>query len=123
MKPVIQLFGESFLYTCAFAQTHAYEQFVPEHVLVFQISGQTQIYHRRGEMILEEGQILLARGNQFAKSIKIPAEDKEYECVSVLLTKDRLQQFALDHDIFCGERYHGHKNILLEPNTVLKDYF
>src|SRR5476651_1388646 len=123
MKPVIQLFGESLLYTCAYAQTYVYEQFVPEHLLAFQISGQTQIYHHRGEMVLDEGQILLARGNQFAKSIKIPAKDKEYQCISVLLTKGRLQQFALDHGIFCGERYHGHKNILLETDTGLKDYF
>jgi AraC-like DNA-binding protein len=123
MKPVIQLFGESFLYTCSFAQTHGYEQFVPEHLLVYQISGKTRIYHQRGEMVLEEGQVLLARGNQFAKSIKIPAKDKAYQCVSVFLTKDRLQQFALDNAIYCGQRYHGHKNILLEPNTILKDYF
>src|SRR6201992_1359639 len=120
MKPVMQLFGESFLYTCSFSQTHAYEQFVPEHILAFQISGQTQIYHQRGEMILEEGQILLARGNQFAKSIKVPAKDKEYQCVSVLLTNERLQQFAIDNDIICKEKYHGSKNILFEPNTVLK---
>src|SRR5476651_1886636 len=116
MKPVIQIFGESFLYSCSFDKTHVYEQFVPEHVLAYQISGQTQIYHQRGQMVLEEGQILLARRNQFAKSIKIPAKDKEYQCVSVLLTKDRLQQFALDHGIFCGEGYHGYKNILLETD-------
>ena len=123
MKPVIQLFGESFLFTCAYTQTHEYEQFVPEHLVAFQISGETQIYHHRGEMILEEGQILLARGNQFAKSLKIPANDKAYQCVSVLLTKDRLRQFALEHGIFCEERYHGYKNMLLETETGLRDYF
>ncbi|HEX8022496.1 AraC family transcriptional regulator [Mucilaginibacter sp.] len=123
MKPVIQLFGESFLYSCSFAQTHAYEQFVPEHVLAYQISGQTQIYHQQQEMILEEGQILLARKNQFAKSIKIPAGEKAYQCVSVLLTKYQLQQFALDNVISCEERYQGRKNILLGPDTMLKDYF
>jgi AraC family transcriptional regulator, exoenzyme S synthesis regulatory protein ExsA len=123
MKPVIQIFGESFLYSCLFDKTHVYEQFVPEHVLAYQISGQTQIYHQRGQMVLEEGQILLARRNQFAKSIKIPAKDKEYQCISLLLTNDRLQQFALDNEISCKEKYHGIKNILLESNTILKDYF
>jgi len=123
MKPVIQLIGESFLYSCSFDKTHTYEQFVPEHVLAYQVSGQTQIYHQRSEMVLEEGQILLARRNQFAKSIKIPAKDRAYQCVSVLLTNDRLQQFALDNTILCGERYHGRKNILFEPNSILKDYF
>jgi AraC-like DNA-binding protein len=123
MKPVVQIFGESFLYSCSFDKSHTYEQFVPDSLLVYQISGQTQIYHHRGEMVLKEGQILLARRNQFAKSIKIPAKDKAYQCISVLLTSERLQQFALDNDIFCDEKYHGIKNILFEPNTTLKDYF
>jgi AraC-like DNA-binding protein len=124
MNPIIyKIFGESFVYTCSFDKAHTYERFVPEHLLVYQVSGQTHIYHQRGEMLLKEGQIMLARGNQFAKSIKIPAKDREYQSISVLLTNDRLQQFALDNDIFCDEKYHGNKNILLELNTVLKDYF
>src|ERR1700743_927222 len=115
MDPVIyQLFGEAFLQACSFDKAHTYEQFVPENLLAYQISGQTQIYHQRGEMVLKEGQILLARKNQFAKSIKIPAKDKEYQCVSVLLTNERLQQFAIDNDIICKEKYHGSKNILFE---------
>src|SRR5580692_3286427 len=108
----MQIFGESFLYTCSFDKTYTFEKFVPEHLLAYQISGQTQIYHQRGEMVLEQGQFLLGRRNQFAKSIKIPAADKEYLCLSVLLTNDRLQQYALENDIRCEERYHGMKNIL-----------
>src|ERR1700742_305549 len=111
MKPVIQLFGESFLYSCSFDKATVYEQFVPEHVLVYQISGQTQIYHQRGEMLLQEGDILLARRNQFAKSIKIPAKDKAYQCISLLITTEHLQQFALNNEIICRDRYHGVKNI------------
>lgn len=76
-----------------------------------------------GKWCWKEGNILLARRNQFAKSIKIPGKDKEYQCVSVILANDRLQQFALDNDIICNEKYHRSKNILLEPNSLLKDYF
>ena len=124
MDPVIyQLFGESFLYACSFDKAHTYEQFVPENLLAYQVSGQTQIYHHKGEMVLEEGQILLARRNQFAKSIKIPAKGEAYKCISVLLTNERLLQFAVDNDIFCNEKYFGSKNILLEPNSIMKDYF
>ena len=123
MKPVTQLFGDSFIYACAFDKTYSFEKFVPEHLLAYQISGQTQIYHQRGEMVLEEGQFLLARRNQFAKSIKIPAPDKEYKCISIVFTNDRLQQFALDNDISCEDRYHGSRNILLEPTNLLKGFF
>jgi AraC family transcriptional regulator, exoenzyme S synthesis regulatory protein ExsA len=123
VKPVIQLFGDAFLYSCAFDKTYAYEQFVPEHLLAYQISGQTLIYHQKGEMILNEGQFLLGRRNQFAKSLKIPAADKEYKCVSVIMTNERLQRYALDNEICCEDRYHGIKNILIESNNLLKGYF
>jgi len=123
MRPVIQMLGESFIYACTFDKAFSYEQFVPEHLLAYQISGQTHIYHQRGEMVLEEGQLLLAHRNQFAKSIKIPAADKEYQCFSVVLSSEQLRQFALDNEIACEERYQGKRNILLEPGSLLKGYF
>jgi hypothetical protein len=117
MKPVIQIFGESFFYDRMSHKAHTYERFVPEHLLAYQISGQTQIYLQREEIVLAEGYILLSRGNQFAKSIKIPAKDKTYQCISVLLTNQHLRQFALDNHIVCDEPYSGSKNILLQPNV------
>src|ERR1700740_2094692 len=123
MKPIIQLLGESFIYSCAFDKTFTYEQFVPEHILAYQLSGQTQIFHQRGEMMLEAGQILLAHRNQFAKSIKMPAEDKEYKCLSVVLTHERLRLYALSNEISTKGKYRGRKNILLEPEPFLNGYF
>ena len=123
MKPLIHLFGDSFLYTCAFNKAYTYEKFVPESLLAYQISGQTLIYHQSGEMVLEAGQFLLGRRNQFAKSIKVPEADKEYQCISILLTNERLQQYALDNGIVCQERYQGARNILLKSNNMLKGYF
>jgi len=123
MRPVIQILGESFVYACTYEKAFTYEQFVPEHLLAYQISGETYIYHQRGELVLEKGQFLLGRRNQFAKSIKVPAKDKEYKCLSVVLSVDRLRQFALENDIACEEKYQGAKNILLEPNEFLNGYF
>src|ERR1700743_2845455 len=105
MRPVIQQLGESFVYTCSFGKSVTYEQFVPEHLLAYQISGETHIYQRRREMILKEGQLLIARRNQFAKSIKMPGESKEYQCISVVLSIERLRQYALDNGIVCEEKY------------------
>jgi len=123
MRPVIQQLGDSFIYSCTFDKAFTFEQFVPEHILACKISGQTQIFHQRGEMVLEQGQLLLAHRNQFAKSIKIPARDKEYKCLSVVLSNERLRQFALDNEIAFHEKYQGNKNILFEPNGLLKGYF
>jgi AraC family transcriptional regulator, exoenzyme S synthesis regulatory protein ExsA len=123
MRPVIQMLGESFIYTCTFNKAFTYEQFVPEHLLAYQISGQTHIFHQRGEMVLKEGRLLLAHKNQFAKSVKIPAADKEYQCLSVVLTDERLQQFALDNEMTGEEKHQSKKNILLQPDCFLKGYF
>jgi AraC-like DNA-binding protein len=123
VRPVIQLLGDSFIHSCTSDKAFTYEQFVPEHLLAYQISGQTHIFHQRGEMVLKEGQLLLAHENQFAKSIKIPAADKEYKCFSVVLTKERRRQFALDNELLCEQKYQGKKNILLEPDGFLKGYF
>jgi AraC family transcriptional regulator, exoenzyme S synthesis regulatory protein ExsA len=122
MKQVTQILGDYFVHACTFDETYGYEKFVPESLLAFQLSGETRIYHQRGEMVLEEGQVLLARKNQFAKSIKVPPKGKEYQCISVLLTDDRLRQFALDNGISCEEKYTGKKNIVLEPNSFLQGY-
>lgn len=123
MRPVIQLSGGAFIYTCALDKAFTYEQFVPEHLLAYQLSGQTHIYHRQREMILKEGQLLLGQRNQFAKTIKMPGETKEYQCISVVLSSERLRQFALNNEIVCEDSYVGKKNILLEPNGLLKSYF
>src|ERR1700743_2853768 len=111
MDRTARLLGGSFVYACTFDECHAYDKFVPESVLAYQITGETRIYHQRGDLVLKEGQILLARGNQFAKSIKIPPEGKEYRCVLVLLTRDRLRDFALANAINCTERFQGIRNI------------
>ncbi|TDW99099.1 helix-turn-helix domain-containing protein [Dinghuibacter silviterrae] len=123
MRPVFQRLGDAFVYSCTFDTTYAYEQFVPEHLLAYQLSGQTHIYHQRGELVLEEGQLLLARGNQFAKSKKVPGANNEYKCLSVVMTTERLRQFASENDIVCAEKYSGGKNIILEPDSFFKSYF
>src|SRR5260221_11755679 len=123
MRPVIQLLGESFIYSCTFDKAFTYEQFVPEHILAYQISGQTHVFHQRGKMVLEEGQLLLARRNQFAKSIKIPSGDKEYQCLSVVLSNERLRRFALDNEnCWEGKNQRGQK-ILIEQGLFFYDEF
>jgi AraC-like DNA-binding protein len=123
MKPVSQQLGDIFVHACTFEKTYAYEQFVSEHLLAYQLSGETYIYHQLGEMVLKPGQLLLARRNQFAKSIKVPVEGKKYQCISVLFSTERLRQFALDNEIVCDSKYKGKKNIVLEPNGFLTGYF
>jgi AraC-like DNA-binding protein len=123
VMPVTRVLEDSFVYSCTFEQRHSYEQFVPYHVLAFQFSGETHIQHQNGKLVLKKNQILLAQKNQLAKSIKIPATDKVYKSISVIITDAALQQYALDNSIHENKNYTGEKNLLLKPDALLKSYF
>jgi AraC-like DNA-binding protein len=74
-------------------------------------------------MTMKEGQLILARRNQLAKYTKMPVGNQSAHCISVILTIDRLQQYALDNGINCEDRYTGDKLILMESNDLLKSFF
>jgi len=123
VMPVTQVLEDSFVYSCTFKKRRGYEQFVPYHVLAFQFSGETYIQHQNGNLVLKKNQILLAQKNQLTKSIKIPAADKEYKSISVIMTDSALQQYAADNSIHENKKYTGEKNLLLKPNAFVKSYF
>lgn len=121
--PVTQVLEDSFVYSCSFEQQRSNEQFVPHHVVAFQYSGETQVRHQNGILVLKKDQVLLARKNQLAKSVKIPATDEVYKSISVLLTRDALQRYAIENAIHENKIYTGAQNILLHPDPLLKSYF
>ena len=123
MKNVYPQIENSFVYTCVSEEKWTYEQFVPEHILAWQISGETHIYHQQGNYILKKNQILLAHRNQFAKTLKVPASDKEYRAVSIILRSDDLKRYAAANDINSNKRYSGKYHIIIKPNEYLESYF
>ncbi|MBB6498864.1 helix-turn-helix domain-containing protein [Pedobacter cryoconitis] len=123
MKTVTPQTDDSFVYSCSSEEQWGYEQFIPEHILAYQLSGETHIFHQNGTFVLKKNQILLAHRNQFAKSLKMPASDKEYKAVSIILKSEDLKKFATANHIACDRRYSGKQNIVLKPEAFLKSYF
>src|ERR1700730_7255550 len=123
MKNVYPHIDNSFVYSCVSEDKWTYEQFVPEHILAWQISGETHIFHQQGNFILKKNQILLAHRNQFAKSLKIPASDQEYRAVSIILKTEDLQRYAAANDIGRNKGYSGKYHIILRPDEYLESYF
>jgi AraC-like DNA-binding protein len=121
--PVTRVLEDSFVYSCAFDQQRAIEQFVPHHVIAFQFSGETHIQHQNGIIILKKNQVLLARKNQLTKTIKIPAADKAYKIISVILTDIALQQYASGSGITNDKKYVGENNLFLKPDALIESYF
>ena len=123
MKPATTTIEGSFVYSCSFKKERGLEPFVPENLLAYQISGETHVYHQGGSLVLKKGQLLLARKNQLANSLKIPATDREYKVMSLILSKERLQQYALTNNISCDQKYHGDGMLLLKSDNYFSTYF
>ncbi|MGG5210101.1 helix-turn-helix domain-containing protein [Chryseobacterium sp. MIQD13] len=123
MATVIPYINNSFVYSCTSKEQWGYEQFVPEHTLAFQVSGETHIFHQQGNMVLKKNQVLLAHRNQFAKSLKIPAADKEYKAISIILKTEDLKKYAAIYNIEQNKKYTGRWNVVLKPDGFLKSYF
>ena len=115
--------GKAFIYSCYVDKVFGHEQFMPEHVVSFVMSGETHLDHQQGKLVVGEGQILVGRRNQLAKAVKNPAKNNVYKSVSVLLHTDRLKQYAIDHHHSSDKKYQGDPNILLESNAFIRSYF
>lgn len=123
MKSIIQRAEDSFVFSCSSVDQWGFEQFIGEHILAFQISGETRIFHQRGTFALKKNRILLVHKDQFVKSLKLPASDKEYKAVSVILKMEDLKKFATLNKVTSDKKYSGELNILLKPDSFLKSYF
>ena len=72
---------------------------------------------------LEDSFVYSCTFGHLARSIKIPATDKTYKTISVIITDAALQQYALDNSIRENKNYTGRKNHLLNPDALLESYF
>jgi AraC-like DNA-binding protein len=123
MKPVTHTIFGTLVAAWSHSKALSDEQFIPEHILAYQVEGETHLFHQRGGIVLKKGQMVLARRNQFAKSVKVPVPGKEYLVVAVILTSERLRKYAIDNHIAGKKRYNGPKNILLKPDSFIEAYF
>ena len=122
MKTILPQVDDSFVYSCSSEDKWGYEQFIPKHVGLPGV-GETHIYHQQGTFVLRKNQLLLVHRNQFAKSLKMPASDKEYKAISVMLKSEYLKRFAAANNLSGNKRYFGKYNVVLKPDAYLKSYF
>lgn len=115
--------NSSFVFSCNATESWGFEQFFPEHVLAYQLSGETHVYHQNGTFVLKKGQVFLVHKNQLAKSFKTPAADIEYKAVSIIIKEKDLRTYAELFQKNTNQTYAGKKNILLRSNAFIKSYF
>jgi AraC-like DNA-binding protein len=87
----------SFSYSCYVTRNREGEQFVPEHVFSYQVSGTLTVNNGSKEYVFKEGDFRFIKRNQLIKFIKQPAPGGVFEAVSVYFDQDLLKQFSLEY--------------------------
>lgn len=123
MEAKREIIFDKLVYSCVFEKHRGNEEFIPEHFLGFQLSGETHAFHADGNTIIPENTIVLVRKNQLIRTIKYPAKSGKYQFLSITLDKETLQQYALENKIVIDKKYAGKEKLFFEPDDFLQNYF
>ena len=123
MEEKREIIFDRLVYSCIFEKHRGYEEFIPEHILGFQLSGETHAFHADGNTIISENTIVLVKKNQLIRTIKYPSKSGKYQFLSITLDNKILQQYALENKITVETPYEGKREFAFEPDDFLQNYF
>jgi len=89
-KPPIQ-------YSCYFSRSSKGEQFVPEHTLVYIISGSLVMTDNSHTISFNPGDIYFCRRSNLVKYAKCPPDRGEYQSISIYFDQQTLRNISLEY--------------------------
>jgi AraC family transcriptional regulator, exoenzyme S synthesis regulatory protein ExsA len=89
-KPPIQ-------YSCYFSRSSKGEQFVPEHTLVYIISGSLVMVDNNHTISFNSGDIYFCRRNNLVKYTKCPPDGGEYQSISIYFDQQTLRNISIEY--------------------------
>lgn len=110
------------LYSCYFAKSREGEQFVPEHIFTYQISGTLHINDGYQSHVFNEGDFRFCKRNNLVKFTKIPPENGEFKSISIRLDQQMLRDFSIEYGY---DKVHKHDSEViheLKPDPIYKSY-
>jgi AraC-like DNA-binding protein len=123
MEGTREIIFDRLVYSCQFDKHRGDEEFIPEHLLGFQLSGETHAVYPGGTTVVPENTVVLIRKNQLIRTTKYPSKSGEYKFVSITLDREVLNKYALENKIQIENGYSGNKRLFFEPDDFLLSYF
>lgn len=124
MKKDQNTFIQNILYSCEQRKNYATEQVIPEHVLVYVVSGHVEFQFSGEKFIIEPNDILLLRRNQLVKALKIPDGTGEAcKTINIFLTQEIIRNYMAQNNISKEEKYKGKGYVQLSKSKFIKAYF
>lgn len=123
MENTTEIIFDKLVYSCAFESYRGHEEFIPDHFLGFQISGETHAFHEHGKTVIKEKTVVLVKKNQLIRTIKYPSAKEKYQFISITLDDETLRQYAAENKIVVHTNFPGDQRLFFEPDDFFKSYF
>ena len=109
--------------SCYAAHSREGEQFVPEYVFSYQVSGMVIMNDGNREYIFNPGDFRISRRNRLLKFNKLPPEGGEYKSVSVRFDQSFLRNFSMETGYVFKTQMDSDAVIGLKPDPLYRSYF
>lgn len=123
MEKTSEIIFDKLVYSCAFESYKGHEEFIPDHFLGFQLSGETHAFHEQGTTIIKENTVVLVRKNQLIRTMKHPSNHEKYQFLSITLDDETLRQYSAENKIVMEHSFPDHQRLFFEPDDFFKSYF
>ena len=110
-------------YSCYYSRSREGEQFVPEHVFSYQISGRFTVSDGEHTNVFNEGDFRFFRRNNLIKYVKEPPPGGgEFKSVSVYLDQETLRNFSMQHGYKPSVHQQIETIVKLNPYVLYKSF-
>ena len=110
------------VYSCYSKISRAGEQFVPDHLFTYVLSGSSDLYINGKNHHFKEGDFRFLRRSQLAKFVKYPSVSGEYRAITIILDQGILRSMSAEHNLSVYQEYRGENALLLQPNALFTNY-
>ncbi|SHN21050.1 helix-turn-helix domain-containing protein [Mucilaginibacter sp. OK098] len=110
-------------YSCYATRSKGGEQFIPEFVFSYQVSGTMIMNDGNREYIFNPGDFRLGRRNRLMKFNKLPPNGGEFKSFSIHFDQPFLRSFSMETGYESEKHINGNAVIYLEPQPLYKSYF
>ena len=110
-------------YSCYAIRSRGGEQFIPEYVFTYQVSGTMIMNDGNKEYIFKPGDFRFGRRNRLVKFNKLPPEGGEFRSFSVHFDQPFLRSFSMEAGYTSERHINGNAIIDLKPDPLYKNYF
>lgn len=111
------------VYSCYHELSRKGENFVPQHTLSLQLSGNFSLSDGNHTYLTSGGDFNLIRKNQLVKFVKYPPENGVFESLNIYLSEENLRKFAKEYKVELQNFPEVKPIVPIKMNDLIRSFF